>query len=396
MTDREGYVRIEDYGDWLKSPKTSNYVPATIALICLIASWQAMGELVQDTLTTTYDHPYFVNWTLHCGYTVWLWVIPFHYCCYGCVPLKVTRYVWMKAFGLNCMVLTADYLWYLSLKHTLVAANSAIYQSCCVFVYIFSMIFLNEKLDIYRVLAMVVMIGGMLLVVLESNISSSSGADSTAGGYAIVILSVIVFAMYEVMFEFFYPGQNHEKGRCKESKNSLAELAEGNIKIRPKVGKNWETLNFVAYMGIMNILFMWFPLLILDHTGVEKIELPKSANVVHRLLINAALGATYTSSYLVGIAFTSPTFMSVGTLLVVPVGVVTDYLLNDVLIPLLSGVGCIIIALGFIFSILRLWYLRTPDDDGSSSHVTRSQTESKPEIRLGEMFQGTVAGASLF
>lgn len=382
MTDREGYVRIEDYGEWLQPSKTSNYVPATIALFCLIASWQAMGELVQDTLTTTYDHPYFVNWTLHCGYTVWLWVIPFHYCCYGCVPLKVTRYVWVKAFCLNCMVLLADYLWYLSLKHTLVAANSAIYQSCCVFVYIFSMIFLNEKFDVYRVLAMGVMIGGMLLVVLESDVSSSSGANSTTGGYAVVILSVCVFALYEVMFEIFYPGQSHGKGKGKESKNSLAELAEGNTEIRSKVGKNWETLNFVAYMGIMNLLFMWFPLLILDYTGVEEIELPKSANVVHRLVINAALGAVYTSSYLVGIAFTSATFMSVGTLLVVPVGVVTDYLLNDVLIPLLSGVGCLIIALGFIFSILRLWYLRAPDIESSSSNVTRSHTETKPENRI--------------
>jgi len=255
---------------------------------------------------------------------------------------------------------------------------------------------LNEKFDIYRVLAMMVMIGGMLLVVLGSDISSSSGADSTTGGYAIVVLSVIVFALYEIMFEIFYPGQSHEKGRCRESKNSLAELAEGNIDIHPKVGKNWETLNFVAYMGIMNILFMWFPLLILDNTGVEDFVLPKSANVVRRLLINAALGAVYTSSYLVGIAFTSPTFMSVGALLVVPVGVVTDYWLNDVLIPLLSGVGCIIIALGFIFSILRLWYLRTPDDDGSSNNVTRSQTETKPEIRLEKMFQGNVAGAAPF
>jgi len=383
MTDKEGYVRVEDYGEWLQSSKKFNYAPAIVALVCLIASWEAMGELIQDTLTTTYDHPYFVNWTLHCGYMVWLWVIPFHYCWYGCVPLKITRYILMKAFGLNCMLLTADYLWYLSLKHTLVAANNAIYQSNCAFVYFFSIIFLNEEFDIYRVLAMLIMIGGMILVLFETDISSSTGADSSSGGYAIVVLSVLVFALYEVMFDFFYPGKKHDKegskGYSKEYKPSLADLAEGKTEINRNVGKNWETMSFVAYMGIINILFMWIPLVIFDAAGVEEFELPKTANVAHRLILNAALGASYTSSYLVGIAFTSPTFMSVGALLVVPVGVVTDYLLHDVLIPPLSGVGCGIIAVGFICSILRLRSLGSHKNEGSSSDLS-GHGEVKREI----------------
>merc|ERR1719320_1740970 len=110
------------------------------------------------------------------------------------------------------------------------------------------MILLLEKFDFWRVLAMGVMIGGMFIVVFESNISSSTGADSKVYGYAIVILSLIVFALYEIMFEIFYPGEHDPIGK-NEYKPSLMELDEGRKNPRPQVGKNWETLNFVVCMG---------------------------------------------------------------------------------------------------------------------------------------------------
>jgi len=369
MANRGEYVRVDDGNH----SKRKNYIGALLGLLFLIASWVAMGELVQDVLTTTYDHPYFVIWTLHCGYIIWLWVIPFHYWCYGRIPLKITCSVWKKAFGLNCMLITADYLWYLSLKHTLVAVNNAIYQSNCAFVYLFSIVLLGEEFDIFRVLAMIVMLGGMLLIVLDSNTSSDDGNISTVGGYVTVILSVNVFAVYEIMFELFYPGVRESERN--EFRPSLEELEGGPRVDRRPVGKNWETLSFVACMGIVNIFFMWIPLVIFNSLGVEEFKLPDTNKVIGKLFINAALGATYTSSYLVGIALSSPTFMSSGALLVVPVGVAADYVLNNKLVPLLSGIGCGVIGIGFMFWMLRIFWVKKdkiPTREGEPSYVTES------------------------
>merc|ERR1719228_1673084 len=117
---------------------------------------------------------------------------------------------------------------------------------------------------------MIVMLGGMLLIVLDSNTSSDDGNISTVGGYVTVILSVNVFALYEIMFELFYPGVRESERN--EFRPSLEELEGGPRVDRRPVGKNWETLSFVACMGIMNIFLMWIPLVILNSLGVEEFE----------------------------------------------------------------------------------------------------------------------------
>lgn len=60
------------------------------------------------------------------------------------------------------------YFWYLSLPRTLLSVNTAIYQSACVFVYIFSLIILRDRNDWRKVIAVVVCVGGVVALSILS------------------------------------------------------------------------------------------------------------------------------------------------------------------------------------------------------------------------------------
>jgi hypothetical protein len=120
-----------------------------------------------------------------------------------------------------------------------------------------------------------------------------------------------------------------------------------------------ETLTTVALMGLANAALLWPGVL------AEGYEDPRRcANDVElKLVANACLGAAYTASFLVGVAMTSPLFMSLGLVLIVPVGMVVDFCVHGIR-PSAGGVGgsCLILCGFFLLTFgadaaerLRLW-----------------------------------------
>ena len=97
-----------------------------------------MGELLQD-VNLEYPKPATLTFIVHSWYAVLLlpWVIIRRNTLRAAVNKN-----WMMiklALALFPLMWLAAYLWYVSLRSTLVSANNAIYQSQCVFVYIVSM-----------------------------------------------------------------------------------------------------------------------------------------------------------------------------------------------------------------------------------------------------------------
>jgi drug/metabolite transporter (DMT)-like permease len=97
--------------------------------------------------------------------------------------------------GLNCFAYFCDVLWANSLKATSVAANTAIYNSLPLFVLIFSVILLDEKITWRKCVSVFVGITGLIII----SLISSGGGETTPIGIILVVGSTILFAFYTVM-----------------------------------------------------------------------------------------------------------------------------------------------------------------------------------------------------
>lgn len=111
------------------------------------------------------------------------------------------------------------YFWYLSLDKTILAANTAVYQSACIFVYFFSIIILKERLDWRKVLAVACCVLGVALVSYFSSTEANQAygrlfsipfvhkthSGSTWVGYVLLVVSTILYAFYEVMYTKLWP-----------------------------------------------------------------------------------------------------------------------------------------------------------------------------------------------
>ena len=98
------------------------------------------------------------------------------------------KYYTPLAVGLSCMGFASGYTWYVSLAHTPVAGNTALYQTAPVLVFLFSVCMLKEKVTIYKVAATLFCVGGTLVVSFSKtpssvhNLTGTSGAVMAAAG----------------------------------------------------------------------------------------------------------------------------------------------------------------------------------------------------------------------
>ena len=198
----------------------STYLGIFCLVLCLI-TWETMGELLQD-VNIEYPKPAMLTYIVHSWYTILLlpWVVIRR----NNLKATVNKH-WMMvklSVGLFPLMWLAAYLWYVSLRQTLVSANNAIYQSQCVFVYIVSLFVLGEKFDIKKVGVLALCVAGVVLVVFTASkstettpttpSSSSSGKvpaapvkiKETLWGYLALLLGVVAFALYEGKIYFFF------------------------------------------------------------------------------------------------------------------------------------------------------------------------------------------------
>ena len=66
------------------------------------------------------------------------------------------------------------------------------------------------------------------------------------------------------------------------------------------------------------------------------------------IILNIVLDSIYNCFNFAGIALISVLFMSVGSILIVPIGIVTDMLIHDKIPGTLSLTGCVLIVVGFV------------------------------------------------
>jgi len=183
----EGERLLSTYDEPLQKPKGCMDVlkkgAAGFTLLLMIGSWIAEGEFVQRLQSPDPDkYPDRVGYTnnfmlSYCTRIGWAFILLgwFAWSQFFFNPNRGGRKIsangvfgwkmYMKwASILGVVIFASTYTWYFSLAGTSVAGNSAVYQSAPVFVFIFSIPLLNEKVTPLKVMAVCLCVGGSAVV----------------------------------------------------------------------------------------------------------------------------------------------------------------------------------------------------------------------------------------
>ena len=226
----------------------------------------------------------------------------------------------------------ADYFWYLALSHTSVALATSIFNSSCVFVYVFSIVCLKERQTLKQACGVVMAVVGVLLISFSVPPKSTtttgvnvSRKESVVQANLFVFLGAIFYAGYEVAVKF------HLK-RMEEAP---------------------EVVNLItAVMGIYSALYWILGSVMLNlvpssSVFYEPFELPTDHDLI-LLLVNALFALVFNVCLMLALHYTSPLIVSVGCMTTIPFTDLLDWILHGDTLALGQSIGSVTVFLGFL------------------------------------------------
>ena len=334
--------------------------------LCLI-TWETMGELLQD-VNIEYPKPAMLTFIVHSWYATLLIPLVIYHRKDLTAPINKHWTMIKLSLYLFPLMWLAAYLWYVSLRQTLVSANNAIYQSQCVFVYLCSIVIMGEKFDIRKIGVLSLCVAGVVLVVSMgatqsthstnttitniTNLSPSSSfgphkvvIEQTLWGYIALLLGVVAFAIYEVLFKLY---EQKEESRKLTERIAAGRLGSAGMLSESEGQDSLEaSLIFLGSCGLVNIALAWPFIPIFNAIGNEPFEWP-TATLTSTIMLNGFIDTIFNFAFIWGVALTSPVFTSTGTILIIPFGILVDGFLGKGSMNFLQLCGVGLIVCGFL------------------------------------------------
>eukprot|EP01060_Flectonema_neradi_P004940 TRINITY_DN1326_c2_g1_i1.p1 TRINITY_DN1326_c2_g1~~TRINITY_DN1326_c2_g1_i1.p1 ORF type:complete len:356 (+),score=38.04 TRINITY_DN1326_c2_g1_i1:154-1068(+) len=279
-------------------------------------------------------------------YAIWCWLK-------GCRGYHSWTYT-LKVSGIASLLsLACRDTWYYSLDQTTDGSNSAIYRTCTGWVYLFSIFFLGEKVDVVKLGSLTIAVLGSVAVAVASNEKEEDGVHKSIIGYVDLLASVLFFAAFQIFVKKF---MSHEDDTT-------------------------PTLTSLRFCGCIGLwILLWGPTSVLFwmlFTTREFTFPPR--DVLETTIGIGVLDAIYSASIIICMHLTDPTFTSVATILVVPMTVAADFFIHKYYPSALSAIGTLIVILGCCCFNYRAYKLSQSsdqktesdddDDDDEKSHL---------------------------
>lgn len=232
------------------------------------------------------------------------------------------------AFVFFVLYLASNYSTNKAFGTTSVSSASILAATCGFFTLVFGWIMGVEVLSIMRIVAVLISVGGVLLLGIPEFLNSSSRTV----GNAFALVGAVFYGVYSIFLK---------RVAIDESRISMPIL--------------------FGFGGLYTLLFAWPVLLLLHWTEVETFELPPNSQVYLYLAINVFFGG-FLPNYLWNVAFvcTSPLVVAIGISFCIPLTLVVDYYRGEPVdisrtsSGLLVVVGFIIVNLSNIYPQLDL------------------------------------------
>lgn len=306
-----------------------------LCCIAVIASWVAQSEVAQSVQISGYNKPMAITWANHSAGVL---VAPVLLLFGGSLAewrAALTgsmsgRRVLLSSLGLATLYLLADWVWYVGLPFTSVAAGTAIFNTSSCWVYALSVAFLGRQHRGLHTFALVLSLLGVCVVCFrpgdnKATLTSESPSAQLLGN-CFVLLAAICYAAYEVIL---YRSLEHA-----QPLNAFTTAA------------------FISFCGLVNLVVLWPVVLVLAAPGIPELiaedpELP-STTLLRNLCINAALATCFNVSLALAIVRTSPLTTSVTCMLTIPVSLVVDMVAHGDTFGSIELAGSVLIIIGFL------------------------------------------------
>ena len=304
-----------------------------IIVIGIAISWVGSTQFAKSTYTSSFDAPWFVVWFSTSWMTVCFPVISL---CFRLIRGWGFRNCFAKAEtvfgdrGLSPLTLLTrslpfvliwcgcNYMYTRALSVLSATDVTALFSSTPAFVFMLSLLLLKDELFSWRrLLATVISIGGIVVIAYSNGFTGP-----TTTGVLLAVGAAILAATYKVTFKLF--------------------IGDGEIE---------QVALFLTCLGLINLLCFWPILEIMHFTHYEHIlweHIPWSY-----LCGSAALGLVFNFLINFGIAFTFPLFISLGTVLGIPINAGVDAIWRGAPFSWAKGIGAVMIIVGFILMSFR-------------------------------------------
>ncbi|RKP34634.1 hypothetical protein BJ085DRAFT_6928, partial [Dimargaris cristalligena] len=235
----------------------------------------------------------------------------------------IMKFLFWRCLWLALLLNLASYLWYVAVNLTSMSKVSAIYNTSCFFAYLFSILLLNDRIMVSKIVAVFISIAGVMIMILVNRPGETvDGGERQREfiGDVVSLLCASLIGLYQVVYKRF---------------GTLSD---------------YHSLLFVdamlAIIGVCTLVICWLPLPFLSWIEFEVFEIP-AWPIFRLLLLNAFFGVLYNGAILVVLVLTSPLFASVGIMLTIPVIAVIDMIINGQVLAWNVALGGVGILVGF-------------------------------------------------
>ncbi|KAL9111786.1 MAG: hypothetical protein Q9227_003845 [Pyrenula ochraceoflavens] len=237
--------------------------------------------------------------------------------------------------------------WYVAVDMTSASDLTAIYNCSAFFAYVFSILLLNDKLRLDKILSVGLAIAGVLIVAYgdkDTKTPNHSGGavdgskpqeeepQNRALGNLVIGVGSVLYGLYEVLYKrWACPPEGTSPGRGMIFANTFGSL-----------------------IGLFTLCVLWIPLPFLHYTGIEPFELPRG-KAAALLAVSTLSNAIFSGSFLVLMSLTSPVLSSVAALLTIFLVAITDWLLTGKRLSPPAIAGGMLIIVAFLMLSWATW-----------------------------------------
>ena len=195
-----------------------------------------------------------------------------------------------------------------------------LYNTSCVFIFVAGLIFLDDKLDFWKYLAVVLSMGGAVFVAYGAVGVDAPFLIGERWQGDLLALGSALFATVDLVCTKKVLGDDTGLTSC----------------------------NLVLVLtGVASLLLQWPIILLFDYTGVEPFRVPTDAAgwgwIAGSVLMAYAINWLFT----IGVAFMDPLFVTIAGFLAMPISALFDWILHGIPFTWIEAIGTVLVIIGF-------------------------------------------------
>jgi len=340
----DGNLPLDDDGITKQSSYRNIFV-SIVLVAAMIITWVLMSEWLQDNAYIK-SHELFMRYLVAAAYTfaaVPAFVLERCFKHRSRTPVSGKSLFTRTALWTICLSWStmwfAGYIWYISLRETSAALNNSLYQSQCMFTYLFSVLLLGESITLQKTVACIISFLGVFAISFGSDTSEEPTQKNTVQGSLVCVLSAVLFSVLQVSAKII------------EDKHYEKEFL-----LR-------DSMYFLGYCGFWVLVLGPYLLLGFHYFKFEHFDLPPDKKSFLTVVSIVALDLVFNMALIIAIAFATPFFVALGLLAVIPATFLSDYSLGKMTTRPggLQITGTLLVVIGFLVMKLPFYELCRPN-----------------------------------